>query len=136
SDVCSSDLASISKLSQELSKFTAKEIVAINKTDFNLRLDPLVEINIYRIVQEAVNNAVKYAESSQIVISISHTEDMLSVIIEDNGKGFDVQQVGSKDQGTTMGLTFMKERISYIHGRLFISSNEKTGTRITLNIPV
>ena len=128
--------ASLSKLSQELSKFTAKEIVTINKTDFNLRLEPLVEINIYRIVQEAVNNAIKYAESSQIIISISHSEDMLSIVIDDNGKGFDPQDAKTQDAHQGMGLTFMKERISYINGRLYISSSEKVGTRVTLNIPM
>lgn len=127
--------ASLSKLSQELSKFTGKEIVTINKTDFNLRLEPLMEINIYRIVQEAVNNAIKYAESSQIVISISHSEDMLSILIDDNGKGFDTKQV-TQGENQGMGLTYMKERMAYIDGRLFITSNEKIGTRVTLNIPI
>lgn len=125
-------VASIIKLSHELSKFTSKDIRTINKTGFNNRLDNLIEINIYRIVQEAVNNAIKYAESSQILISISHSQDMLSIIVDDNGKGFDPN---SQDQGG-MGLTYMKERIKYINGRLFISSSKKTGTRITLNIPL
>ncbi|WP_417364143.1 ATP-binding protein [Galbibacter sp.] len=128
--------ASLSKLSQELSKFTGKEIITTNKTDFNLRLEPLVEINIYRIVQEAVNNAIKYAESSQIIISISHSEDMLSIVIDDNGKGFDPQDAQTQDTHQGMGITFMKERIAYINGRLYISSSEKVGTRVTLNIPV
>ena len=129
--------ASINKLSQELSKFTSKDIQTINKTSFNSRLDTLVEINIYRIVQEAVNNAIKYAESSQILISISHSKDMLSIVVDDNGKGFDPDHIvpNSEDQGG-MGLTFMRERIKYINGRLFISSSEKAGTRITLNIPL
>lgn len=128
--------ASLFKLSQELSKFTGKEIFTINKTAFNLRLEPLVEINIYRIVQEAVNNAIKYADSPQIVISISHSDDMLSIIIDDNGKGFNVEQVKTQDGHSGMGLTFMNERIAYLNGRLFITSNEKVGTRVTLNIPI
>lgn len=130
-------VASITKLSQELSKFTGKEIQTLNKTEFNQRLDALVEINIYRIVQEAVNNAIKYAESTQIVISIFHTQDMLSILIDDNGKGFNPDQTtrDTNHEGG-MGLTFMKERISYIDGRLFITSNPEVGTRVTLNIPI
>src|SRR5690606_18729403 len=128
--------ASLSKLGRELTKFTGIEIITVNKTDFNLRLEPLVEINLYRIIQEAVNNAIKYAEASQIIISISHSEDMLSIIIDDNGKGFDPDNVKPQEEHGGMGLTFMKERIAYISGRLFISSSEKVGTRVTLNIPM
>lgn len=128
--------ASLTNLSQELSKFTGKEILTINKTDFNSRLDPLVEINIYRIVQEAVNNAIKYAESSHIVITISHSEDMLSIVVDDNGKGFDLDAIATQEEHGGMGLTFMKERIAYINGRLYISSSEKVGTRVTINIPL
>lgn len=128
--------ASLSKLSQELSNFTTKEISTINETNFNLRLEPLVEINIYRIVQEAVNNAIKYAESSQIIITISHNPNILSIVIDDNGKGFDIDAVSAQQNHGGMGLTFMRERIAYINGRMFISSSKKVGTRITLNIPL
>src|SRR5690606_34298845 len=128
--------ASLTNLSQELSKFTGKEILTINKTDFNSRLDPLVEINIYRIVQEAVNNAIKYAESSHIVITIPHSEEMISIVVDDNGKSFDHDAIATQEEPGGMGLTLMKERIAYINGRLYISSSEKVGTRVTINIPL
>lgn len=127
----------LTKLTLELGKLTGKEIVLFNKTDFNLRLDSLSEINIYRITQEAINNAIKYAESSHIIVSLSHSKKMLSIVIDDNGKGFNpdkVKHVKTGDGG--MGMTFMKERIKYIDGRLFLTSEEGTGTRVTLNIPL
>ncbi|MCX2679195.1 type IV pili methyl-accepting chemotaxis transducer N-terminal domain-containing protein [Galbibacter sp. EGI 63066] len=130
-------VSALVKLTQELAKFTGKNITLINKTDFNSRLDSLIEINIYRIVQEAVNNAIKYAESSHIVVSISHSKEILSIIIDDNGKGFDIEKKKPRSKGEGgMGLTFMKERIKYINGRLFLNSNPGEGTRITLNIPI
>lgn len=127
----------ITKLTLELARLTGKEIVFINKTDFNKRLDSLTEINIYRITQEAVNNAIKYAESTHILVSMSHSKNMLSLVIDDNGKGFEpkkIKRVKTGDGG--MGMTFMKERIKYIDGRLFLTSEEGKGTRVTLNIPL
>ncbi|GAB7255843.1 sensor histidine kinase [Polaribacter sp. OB-PA-B3] len=127
----------INKLTRELSKLTGKEILFFNKTDFNLRLDSLTEINLYRIVQEAVNNAIKYAASSYILVTISHSNRILSIVIDDDGKGFEANKIKKvKDGDGGMGMTFMKERIKYIDGRLFISSQPNEGTRITLNIPI
>lgn len=127
----------IVKLAKELGKLTGKEILFFNKTDFNNRLDSLTEINIYRITQEAINNAIKYADSSHIVVSLSHSKSLLSLVIDDDGKGFvpsEVKKVNNGDGG--MGMTFMKERIKYIDGRLFLNSELGKGTRVTLNIPI
>ena len=127
----------ITKLTLELGKLTGKKILFFNKTDFNLRLDSLVEINIYRITQEAINNAIKYADSSHILVSLSHSKNILSMVIDDDGKGFEpskVKKVKNGDGG--MGMTFMKERIKYIDGRLFLNSELGKGTRVTLNIPI
>ncbi|MFZ0595800.1 MAG: type IV pili methyl-accepting chemotaxis transducer N-terminal domain-containing protein [Flavobacterium sp.] len=130
-------VSSLTKLTQELSKLTGKEILFYNKTDFNQRLDSLVEINIYRLTQEAINNAIKYAESSHIIVQLSHSNTLLSVIIDDNGKGFDIKAVDKKRNSESgMGLLFMKERIQYINGRVFINSIIDEGTRITFNIPI
>lgn len=130
-------VSSIAKLTQELSKLTGKEILFYNKTDFNQRLDSLIEINIYRLTQEAINNAIKYAESSHIIVQLSHSETLLSVIVDDNGKGFDMASVDKKRNSESgMGLLFMKERIQYINGRVFFNSIPGEGTRITFNIPI
>ncbi len=130
-------VSSLDKLTQELSKLTGKEILFYNKTDFDQRLDSLVEINIYRLTQEAINNALKYAESSHIIVQLSHSPTLLSIIIDDNGKGFDILSVNKKRNSESgMGLLFMKERIQYINGRVFFNSIPSEGTRITFNIPI
>ncbi|AUS06971.1 ATP-binding protein [Pseudotamlana carrageenivorans] len=127
----------ITKLTQELAKLTGKQIMLFNKTDFNQRLDSLSEINIYRITQEAVNNAIKYAETSHILVSLSHSKDILSIVIDDNGIGFNPSKVKNIKNGDGgMGMTFMRERIKYINGRFFINSEPGKGTRVTLNIPL
>ncbi|WP_456314559.1 ATP-binding protein [Pseudomonas shirazensis] len=130
-------VSSLAKLTQELSKLTGKEILFYNKTDFNQRLDSLIEINIYRLTQEAINNAIKYAESSHIIVQLSHSNTLLSVIVDDNGKGFDINAVDKKRNSESgMGMLFMKERIQYINGRVFFKSIPGEGTRITFNIPI
>jgi two-component system, NarL family, sensor histidine kinase DegS len=129
--------SALAKLTQELSKLTGKNILFFNKTDFDIRLDSLVEINIYRLTQEAINNAIKYAESSHIIVQLSHSNAILSITIDDNGKGFDVASVEKKRNSESgMGLLFMQERIQYINGRVFINSIVGEGTRITFNIPI
>ncbi|NNC49871.1 MAG: PAS domain-containing protein [Flaviramulus sp.] len=127
----------ITKLTQELAKLTGKNIVLFNKTDFNKRLDSLTEINLYRITQEAINNAIKYADSTHILVSLSHSDNLLSIVIDDNGKGFDPNKVKNvKNAEGGMGMTFMRERIKYVDGRLFLNSEAGKGTRVTLNVPI
>ena len=121
---------------KELSKLTGKNIILEDSFDTSLRFDTLVETNLYRVTQEAVNNAIKYAKSEYILISINSSENILSISIEDNGQGFDLSKIPTKPKNNAeggMGLFFMKERMNYISGRIFISSTPNQGTRITLN---
>lgn len=130
-------VSSIAKLTQELSKLTGKNIQFYNKTNFDQRLDSLVEVNLYRLTQEAINNAIKYADSSHIIVQLSHSDKILSIIVDDNGKGFNIVDVEKKRNSESgMGLLFMKERVQYINGRVFINSIPGEGTRITFNIPI
>ena len=126
--------SAIQTLTTQLSKLTSKNIVFENKTNFYERLDSLVETNLYRITQEAVNNAIKYAKSNFILVNIKHNKDVLSITIEDDGIGFDLKSVKKVDSGKGMGLLFMEERVKYIDGRLFINSEKEKGTQIVINM--
>lgn len=124
------------KMTIELSKLTGKTILFENKVEENIRFDSLAETNIYRVTQEAVNNAIKYAQANYILVSINFNDGVLSIVIDDDGKGFDTSILNEVPKNTSeggMGLFFMKERISYINGRLFINSDLGKGTRITIN---
>ncbi|WP_400071188.1 ATP-binding protein [Zobellia russellii] len=126
----------LQKMTAELSKLTGKTILFDNRTDEHIRFDSLAETNVYRVVQEAVNNAIKYAEANYILVTINYNDDILSVVIDDDGKGFDdsiLGQVPKNNSEGGMGLFFMKERIDYINGRLFINSIPGEGTRVTIN---
>ena len=126
----------LKKMTEEISKLSGKNIFFENKTDFQERFDSLTETNLYRVAQEAVNNSLKYANSTFVLVSVSHTKDLLSIVIDDNGAGFDVDAVEASEKGLGMGLFFMKERVKYVDGRLFVNSTKGEGTRITINIPL
>ena len=126
----------LKKMTNEISKLSGKNILFENKTDFNERFDSLTETNLYRVAQEAINNALKYADSTYVLVKVSHTKDLLSIMIDDNGKGFDTSSIGDSEKGLGMGLFFMRERVNYVNGRLFINSAVGEGTRITINIPL
>ncbi len=129
----------LQKMTVELSKLTGKNILFENKAEENIRFDSLAETNIYRVTQEAVNNAIKYADANYILVSINHVDELLSVVIDDDGKGFDasiLDSVAKNNSEGGMGVFFMKERINYINGRLFINSIKDEGTRVTINYNV
>lgn len=126
----------LQKMTSELSKLTGKNILFENKTEKNIRFDSLAETNIYRVAQEAVNNAIKYAHANYILLTISYNDGILSVMIDDDGQGFNdaiLEKIPKNSSEGGMGLFYMKERISYINGRLFINSSPGKGTRVTIN---
>lgn len=98
-----------------------------------------ISINLYRIVQEAVNNALKYANAKHITVSlhqqtINHHE-LIVLIVEDDGEGMDVEAV---DQSKHFGLLGMRERVQGLEGTFSLRSNVddgKQGTRIQIMIP-
>lgn len=93
-----------------------------------------VETTLYRICQEAMTNAAKYADSDKITLRYQATETEVVLQIQDYGKGFDPQQV--RVQGTGLGLVGMQERAMLIGGHLQIDSVPEQGTTICIKIPV
>jgi signal transduction histidine kinase len=88
-------------------------------------------MNIYRIIQEAVNNAIKYAEASQINVKVKTTDDTVSIKIVDNGKGFIEGQIIPGN-----GINNMKKRAHDIGGEVVVTSENKKGTRVQLVFPI
>ncbi len=92
-----------------------------------------VEAVLYRVIQESVNNVIKHANASRLDISISQDEQgNLDVMIEDNGKGFNVQEAFEKDG---IGLKNIKSRIEYLKGSVEWDSSPTNGTVVAIHIP-
>ncbi|MCB0212613.1 MAG: sensor histidine kinase, partial [Anaerolineae bacterium] len=103
------------------------------------RLSSRAEIATFAVIQEAVNNAKKYARTSNIEITLQPDEknDLLTVLITDNGKGFDVQAVRKQyDKRGSLGMINMQERIEAINGRLKIQSEIGQGTEVSFTLPL
>jgi signal transduction histidine kinase len=103
------------------------------------RLSPKAEVAIFAIVQEAINNAKKYAQATHIDLAVRANEeqDTLTVFIKDDGCGFDVKQVKARyeEQGS-LGLINMQERAEMIGGTLKIHSEIGRGTKVVLSLPL
>ncbi|AEI48840.1 ATP-binding protein [Runella slithyformis] len=100
------------------------------------RLDRNVEIGLYRIAQEAINNAVKHAEATQISLEVSLINKRIALRIKDNGKGFNVTGKKSKaNVSPTNGLRNLHERAHLLDGTLKINSAIGRGTEIIAQIP-
>lgn len=100
-------------------------------------LSPEQETAIFRLVQESLTNITKYAKADDVSIIILSTGQYVSVVIEDNGIGFDTQTIIGKDPSKDhLGLIGMHERIALLHGTLDIEAEIGEGTTILAKIPL
>ena len=97
------------------------------------RLAHAVEVNLYRIVQEALNNIAKHAKADNVSILLEKPEDKIVLIIEDDGVGFDVEEKLNRNEG--LGLIGMGERAALINGEVEIESAIGNGTTIYVRVP-
>ncbi len=93
------------------------------------RLDEKIEVNIYRICQELINNTLKHANATEINIVLRKKDNLLSLIFEDNGQGFEVSTAKSG-----IGLTSLKTRLEAIHGEIEYDSEPNRGTTAFIKI--
>jgi len=97
------------------------------------RLAAAAEINLYRIAQEALNNVAKYANASTVSVTLAEEDDVISLIVEDDGTGFDPELKPEEEKG--LGLLGMGERAAILQGELKIESGGRKGTKIHARIP-
>ena len=95
-------------------------------------LDAQKEMILFRIVQEALHNAVKHSNASQFTVLLNYNSGNFVIIVKDNGKGFDV--AGMESSPTGIGLKSMQNRAALIGGKFSLISSEHIGTSITVEI--
>ena len=96
-------------------------------------LGEAININIYRIIQEAMNNCLKNARAHNISINLDHKDKYLTLIFNDDGVGFDTNLLTKSKQ---FGLIGMKERVKSLSGMFSIKSTPTKGTLINISIPL
>lgn len=93
------------------------------------RMNASTEIMLYRIVQELLNNIIKHAHATKVIVQFNLEANRLTVTVEDNGRGFNLNETDGKKQ---RGLETIKSRVNYLNGNISIDSENEVGTTILM----
>lgn len=113
------------------SNVSAGKVLMVTLQSYGMehRFSPSVEIMLYRIIQELINNIIKHAKATEAIVQFNRTEERLSVTVEDNGCGFKLHDANNKNH---IGLETIKSRINYLNGNMSIDSQQGIGTTIMM----
>ena len=101
------------------------------------RLPSTLEVNLFRVAQEALSNVRKHAETDRVRVAIGRREGVVRLEVRDWGRGFCTSEVrGSAGPGETVGLSSMRDRVALLSGSLEIRSEPGTGTSVVAEIPL
>ncbi|MEY8848483.1 ATP-binding protein [Psychroserpens sp. XS_ASV72] len=98
------------------------------------RLENSLELTIFRIIQELITNVIKHANASEINIHITNHQDTLNIMVEDDGIGFNPNQITKTKKG--MGISSIDKRVEHLNGKMTIESERHKGTTIIIDIPI
>lgn len=107
------------------------------KADDNIK--PVISLTIFRIVQEACNNAIKHSKASSIDVVLNYNSNNIELSISDDGVGFDLDLYDNNnpdDINSGFGLSMMKERVFLLSGKFDIKSSKNKGTIINVVVPL
>lgn len=90
---------------------------------------------LFRLAQEAVTNSLKHSEAEEISVKVEVTKDFVTLIIKDDGRGFDMKDVKT-NKNKSFGLLGMKERVDLLEGKMTIDSKIGLGTFIMIRVPL
>ena len=123
-------------LIEEFKRYHDAEI--ISKVDLDEIKDMVpteANIVIYRIAQEFLANVHKHSGARQVAVAIKASPEKISVTLEDNGRGFDLEEIKSRPRGQRgMGLASMEERLRMLGSRFSLTSQPGEGTRLNFEI--
>lgn len=125
-------------LSDAISEFVRKidnRVIKINlyTEGLNEHIDKSIEIVLYRVIQECVNNVIKHASATQLDICLIKEANEISITIEDNGKGFDFEAVNTTGG---IGIRNIRTRLAYLKGTVEWSTTKGKGTAVIIHVPV
>ena len=101
------------------------------------RLEPAVETTLYRVLQEAITNIARHAEATRVAVLLDANEKEVSMIVEDNGRGFSANEAISDDKlPKRLGLLGIRERLSLVAGTLEVESARGRGCTLYIRVPL
>jgi signal transduction histidine kinase len=138
-DQLSTEIRSISiltALGNYVNEFSSNNGIAV---EFNVskpfaQLSPVAELQLLRIAQEALTNVRRHAMASSVELTLKKTEDELEMIVKDDGKGFNLEELEKYTPGYH-GLNIIKERAEGLGGNLLITTAPGQGTEVKINLP-
>jgi len=99
----------------------------------DINLNENLEITLYRIIQEAVTNILKHAKASSVRVDLTHDKSQVSLLIKDDGRGFNIDEYNDQADIRKMGLRGIKERVVIIGGEFSIESSLNKGTTLKIS---
>ncbi|MCK3684533.1 histidine kinase [Maribellus sp. YY47] len=112
-----------------------KVTCTVNSANSEMKLDPNMELNIYRICNELINNTLKHADASKLYLDIQQIKKTVTILYRDNGKGFNPDLIYTSDE-EKMGLRNIINRIESFGGKYEINSGEGKGVEIILSFNI
>lgn len=106
--------------------------VSVTVTGNERRLEPYLEVMMFRALQELLGNAARHSQATQVKVMLDMGEDRVRVSVDDNGRGFDPDVV---QQGNSLGLKLIRERAEMLGGTFEVDSTVGRGTRVTFAVP-
>lgn len=112
--------------------------ISLEVINEEIHIIPVVNLTLFRIVQEATSNSIKHGKATKIYLELEYTDEYVYLTIRDNGIGFnyDEKREATKDIFSGYGLPMMKERIILLSGDINIESNINVGTTTTVKVPL
>jgi signal transduction histidine kinase len=116
-------------------KVSAANTLQIEVIDYGLEksIENSLEITLFRIIQELTTNIIKHARAKMVTINITHGNNDITILIEDDGIGMDISKINLKKG---MGLHSIKSRVDHLNGSFIIDSTPSKGTTCIINIPI
>jgi signal transduction histidine kinase len=116
----------------QISQHSKTEIVLNSKVSADWsNLDESIQIGIFRITQELMNNVIKHAKANRVVFDLNLDDKNVIIIVKDNGVGFDTSK-----KMTGIGIRNIKQRVEDLNGSIEINSEPGNGTEVKLHIPI
>jgi signal transduction histidine kinase len=117
---------------------TANVQVEVTCNEANRRIDPKLELSLYRVVQELLNNTLKHAKADKITIDTQFGSHQLIMKYKDNGVGFDYEKlIQSAEAGSKgIGLINLQSRVNLLNGTFSYNSVQNIGTEVEISVPI
>ncbi|MBA4538064.1 histidine kinase [Bacillus aquiflavi] len=125
-------ISTLKKYFQTIEEYYKNIKISFISISNDKRLPIKYELALFRLIQESVQNALKHAYSTEIQVKLTIADGSISIVVNDNGKGFDLNK---QQKSQSFGILGMKERVELLNGEISIDTQLDVGTSIRIQVP-